>query len=108
MNAAVRCYRLHTLGRRIVARHKHADLIHAWADGAQVQVLHCGNWIDTPNPLWLENNEYRVKPQPKPDVVADAFVPRELVGTLLHAGVINIHYVFDAETGALKSAEVLK
>lgn len=93
-----------------MARHKHADLIHAYAEGAEMQYLKDGvGWVDLNFfPLWLDKNEYRVKPQPKPDVVADAFVPRELVGTLLHAGVINIHYVFDAETGALKSAEVLK
>jgi hypothetical protein len=46
-------------------RHKHADLIHAWADGAKIQYF-SGRWFYDPQPLWLENTKYRVKPRPKP------------------------------------------
>lgn len=44
--------------------HKHAAIIKAWADGAQVQVLQAnGQWRDLANPLW-NAIEYRVKPEP--------------------------------------------
>ena len=42
--------------------HKHADLIHSWADGAEIQVLGIDGWEDT-NPLWHLHNEYRIKPR---------------------------------------------
>ena len=42
--------------------HKHAAVIKAWADGAQIQVLKTnGQWQDLQNPLW-NAEEYRVKP----------------------------------------------
>ena len=31
-------------------KHKHADLIHAWADGAEIQYNQNGIWFDCPNP----------------------------------------------------------
>lgn len=47
--------------------HKHAEVIKAWADGAQIQVR--GNldrtWVDIPKsetPIWHHTLEYRVKP----------------------------------------------
>ena len=95
------------LRRRIVARHKHADLIHAWADGVQVQVHDYGKWIDTPHPLWLIACEYRVKPQPKPDYVLYDSVSPSSIGRHLTSPA-NVRFTFDGETGALKSAEVLK
>ena len=87
-------------------RHKHADLIHAWADGAEIQLLDGNKWVNT-YPLWLENNEYRVKPQPKPDYVLYDSVSPSSIGHHLTSPA-NVRFTFDGETGALKSAEVLK
>ena len=44
--------------------HKHADLIKAWADGAEIQ-CHCEDygWIDTSYPDWWEFGNYRIKPK---------------------------------------------
>lgn len=56
--------------------HKHAELIKAWADGAEIEERYIGNgdyegseWYVT-NGDWsdTENWEYRIKPEPKPDV----------------------------------------
>ena len=46
--------------------HKHAEVIHAWADGAQLQ-LKCfnGKWEDTNEPNWINGLEYRIKPAEK-------------------------------------------
>ena len=44
--------------------HKHADLIKAWADGAEIQCHHEDyGWIDTLYPKWWEFNNYRIKPK---------------------------------------------
>jgi hypothetical protein len=47
-------------------KHVHADLIKAWADGAQIQVYleRSEVWIDASPPSWDTKFKYRVKPQP--------------------------------------------
>jgi hypothetical protein len=45
--------------------HKHAEVIKAWADGAEIQYkdsVYC-LWHTIPDPLWVETVEYRVKPE---------------------------------------------
>lgn len=51
--------------------HKHAELIKAWADGNQIQVLSCltEEWEDCNNPVWATQAEYRIKPEEKKPVV---------------------------------------
>lgn len=55
--------------------HKHAELIKAWADGAEIQLRHTGGvWQDcTYNaPKWKEAVEYRIKPSnPNADKIAE-------------------------------------
>mgnify|MGYP006299338035 CR=1 FL=1 len=47
-----------------MARHKHADLIIAWAEGAEIEVqISTDTWILIPNPMWYEYKEYRLKPK---------------------------------------------
>ena len=50
-------------------KHKHADLIHAWADGAEIQLFHIDRWEDCPSPAWRDAVTYRVKPEKKKPVV---------------------------------------
>jgi hypothetical protein len=45
--------------------HVHAELIKAWADGAEIQ-SRTGidkEWYDAFNPQWREHHEYRIKPE---------------------------------------------
>ena len=56
------------------APHKHAALIKAWADGAEIQAEFGefgkpGPWLICPNPQWNGNVNYRIKPEPVPNVV---------------------------------------
>lgn len=55
----------------------HADLIKAWADGAEIQVKARGDggfiWTDLGTPGWHEDNEYRIKPENKVYYVAVAY-----------------------------------
>lgn len=52
-------------------KHKHAELIKAWADGAQIEVKHPLNssWFDANPPSWDLDYEYRIKPEEKKPVV---------------------------------------
>ena len=90
-------------------KHKHADLIHAWADGAQIQCKQHGYedcWADVGYPNW-ENPYcvYRIKPEPKPDIVKERCVASWTgISTNLCP---NLRLTFDGETGELKSAEVI-
>lgn len=44
--------------------HKHAEVIKAWADGAEIESIApwLGEWVDCPNPLWRDTVSYRIKP----------------------------------------------
>jgi len=56
-------------------KHKHADLIHAWADGAEIQyrpVPEYGEWKDEPRHLiWDNLAEYRIKPEQDGSLIND-------------------------------------
>jgi len=110
-------------------RHKHADLIIAWANGAKIEYWHAGHekWLDIDaNPSWWYNVEYRIKPEPKPDIVRYARASfteyhfksfesmddnKKRTGTywsINKSGVDNIKATFDGETGELKKVEIIK
>ena len=101
-------------------KHKHAELIIAWANGARIQIKDKQTgWEDLcSTPSWRNDFEYRIKPEPKPDVVVySRVVGKFLIGCdgieiqqlILrpYADNSNIKYTFDGEWGILKSAEVL-
>lgn len=93
--------------------HKHAELIKAWADGAQIQyksqLLAERGWVDDPHPSFDVDYEWRIKPEPKPDDVIFICAKTNWIGYshLRHAD-HNLQITLDGETGALKAAEVLK
>ena len=103
-------------------KHKHADLIHAWADGAKIQYFYHGEWVDWESytsPSWGKTIEYRIKPMPKPDVVRNITVEatlkcgetcgEEFVKVFKSGKYLspNLRLTFDGETGKLKATEVL-
>ena len=104
-----------------MAEHKHAAVLRAIADGKDVQVFReaYGDWIDF-NPKTHVNpissglsSQWRIKPEPKPDVHIYAAALRIGNNTSLgfrDGGEIgaNLRLTFDGETGQLKAAEVLK
>lgn len=48
-------------------KHIHCDVIKAWADGADIQVLGAdfsNKWVDVAQPVWDARFKYRVKPKP--------------------------------------------
>ena len=88
--------------------HKHADVIKAWADGAEVQ-YRCsasGDWMPATCPGWSHIATYRIKPEPKPDRNVAAWVFSDGSAMVLTRD-SNVKFTFDGETGKLKAAEVL-
>jgi len=98
--------------------HKHAELIKAWADGqAEVEYRYPKDdgslslWKDLTQCVFHEWYEYRIKPEPKPDVVTYYSIDTDGVWWRTYQTdnmKPNIAIAFDGETGELKSAEVLK
>ncbi len=90
--------------------HKHAELIKAWADGAEIQYQDSfEDWFDCQDdPRWAEHVTYRIKPEPKPDWRLFYLATKEH-GAQLSTAIYshNLVLTFDGETGKLKSAEVL-
>lgn len=86
--------------------HKHATLIKAWADGAQIQLRLHSDWIDI-YPMWRSDEEYRIKPEPAPDVIRFTIISEDCVPTDERFVGANICLIFDGDTGKLKKAEVL-
>ena len=82
--------------------HKHAELIKAWADGAEIQQKvseengGLGGW-QTFEGKW-----------DKPDVVEYWQITLTNCGQMDDEEDANLKLTFDGETGELKSAEVLK
>lgn len=86
--------------------HPHKDLIIAWASGANIQFSNGGTWEDIEPPSWNVNKKYRIKPEPKPDVVKELFAEVDPLLDLSYKAP-NLRLTFCGETGKLKSAEVL-
>lgn len=98
-------------------KHKHAEMIKAWADGAKIQFRDSGQWWDTDEPSWNLNFKYRIKPELQEDVVkkfylesnatlglrfSEAYSDMDLRGRL---GCIKCTFSYD--TGMLTSVEML-
>jgi hemoglobin-like flavoprotein len=104
-------------------RHKHAEVLEAISLGKDVEWF-CNSVgkftlmgkADQVNPIAYPHFDWRIKPEPKPDVVkhfkasidlkyGDA-IAHSVAEEWLHCS--NMKLTFDGDTGALKSAEVIK
>ena len=101
--------------------HKHKDLIIAYANGAKIEYYHPtdNEWYGTSNPDWYEHIQYRIKPEPKPDVVKYMGLDCNIMTGIVESGDFwgdfatvdhwdnQIKLTFCGDTGKLKSAEVI-
>ena len=99
--------------------HKHAELIKAWADGAIIQFYsHDDVWYDCTNnyPAWDVEQEYRIKPEPKPDYHSYIALLSVEDDIWRHFGYISdfnkfpsvLRAIHDGQTDKIKSVEVMK
>jgi hypothetical protein len=98
-------------------RNIHADIIHAYAEGAKVEWREdsTGTWADINRPGFDPRFQYRIKTTPKPDVVYYGMA--KLIGELCAIklnrvpeccrAIDNFRITFSGEDGFLKSAEVI-
>lgn len=92
-------------------KHKHAELIKAWADGAQIEFLttDTNEWCDLISPRWSEGVQYRVKP--KMDCIRYFSISEFGAGEIKIQDVIAyenvVALIFNCDN-QLKSAEVIK
>ena len=80
-------------------KHKHAELIHAWADGAEIQAKapNINKWINVFHPSWDDCLQYRIKPEEKAPVVRWLWA-KQVIG-----GEWTISPVFRSEEEASKT-----
>ena len=101
--------------------HKHAELIKAWADGTIIQYKDFNDdWADCVCnlPVWNLNTEYRIKPEPKPDIVKYLAISADIETTIYtittkQESAISydncVKLIFDGDNPSiLKSLEVIK
>jgi hypothetical protein len=97
--------------------HKHAELIKAWADGAEIECRDCRVWYHAKDPRWQEDMEYRIKPKTKLDIEKFFLLEsnpilglrlNEISGFQKQPHEDWIRIVFDGETAKMKSVEILK
>lgn len=78
-------------------KHRHAELIKAWADGKTIQVKQPWGWADTPTPLWTEDTEYRIKPDSVIQSLIDAYKNGETIQYRANANYattwFNLHFL---------------
>ena len=111
---------MYSLGKYLFGekmKHKHAEIIKAWADGAEIEMAirtkdgGC-TWLEVNHLGWEEDCLFRIKPEPKPDIVkylrATAIYDEICRWDIALPIYANLKIVFDVETGQPKSAEVLK
>lgn len=91
---------------------KHADVIRAYADGAEIEFrsLPSDRWSSTSNPIFFDEYEYRVKPVKKPDLVRYTTADVSSCSYYTDYKIVsdNLKLTFCGDTGKLLSAEVIK
>lgn len=98
----------------------HAEVIKAWADGAQIQLWINGTqeWKDVGvggyPVIFSATEKFRVKPEPMPDIIKyfhtniDEDTGKVYVTPQFYSTHSNIKVVFDGDTRELKSVELIK
>jgi len=76
--------------------HPHRDLIIAWANGAEIQVMLAWSkgWVDADTPGWDENSIYRIKPK-KPEIQVDH-----------HLMYLNLRFTVEKDGALMKFTDV--
>jgi len=94
--------------------HKHAEVTIAWLQDQSIKLEYTfDSWLGwaTPltkdiNPISHPDHDWRIKPEPKPDVVRYGTATWYFGHEVAEYG-DNLKAIFDSETGKLKSAEVI-
>jgi hypothetical protein len=70
-------------------KHKHYDLIVAWANGAKIECKdYDRRWYAINNPMWHDHTEYRIKPTPQQELAQPNIRISQLENQLQNARVL--------------------
>ena len=98
-------------------KHKHAELIKLWADGALIQrQSYNGIWIDDIRPYWHLDDNFRVKPEPNKELLVAMVFKNVLEEPVIISSMYicdpdeispmtNVKFTFDGETGEFLKVE---
>ncbi len=90
-----------------MTKHKHAELIKAWAEGAEIETFSKRHqrWVYTASPAWNTDSEYRLRPSA---IIWEARMEyrKDVVHAFIY-DVPNLRLSFDRDTKKLIKAEVL-
>ena len=91
-------------------RHKHYEIIMAWAEGKEIQFFDSDenqwrDWGYTSCPSFTVTSEWRIKPEPEPDVVVEL---KAFDGEAWISCDPNLILTFSGEDGRLIKAEVIQ
>ena len=97
-------------------KHKHSEVLHAFADGIECETWYGDKWVKTTDLFEFDHFEkIRIKPEPKPDVelFTKVYDQENYLAYTTHAiknkkDFHNLKLIFNGETGKLKDAEVIK
>lgn len=101
-------------------KHPRSDLIHAWADGKELQMLDISTntWVKVMKPNWDGNDNYRIKPEPDRmedySIYINAYArfehERKNHPTLKHQPLFlaDVRLTWDGLTGKLKNIQLLE
>lgn len=96
--------------------HKHAELIKAWADGAEIEMkVSEWHWVYIHKPHWDDDVEYRIKPEQNVDEVSYLIWGEALLGwceflrgTFVDHAKEKIKVIRDGKTGKIKGVELMQ
>lgn len=88
--------------------HVHAELIKAWADGAEIEFYSkdINEWHEAfdNDPSWTPTTQYRIKPEVKPDVTKVVTVVIDNKNSYIAK---KVELVFNPEMTEVKSAKII-
>lgn len=89
--------------------HKHAALIKAWADGAEIQFqAYNKTWEDIDRPSWGEQYEYRIKPVPKEIIQLHEYLEGSVIFSLEGYPHQKVKWTIDPETNKILNVELVE
>ena len=88
---------------------KHVELIKAWADGAEIEhrLRPDWDWVTSHYPSFDDHAEYRIKPEPPPNIVLMTCVYPWREEIAMCSARPNLRLTFNPEGTKLLTAEVL-
>ena len=91
-------------------KHKHAELIKKWADGALIEQKIYTEWVACDKPTWDVNSIYRVRQESQDFAVSANVIFEQTSSGYLKFSIYgdhNVDFIFDGNSKKLKAVNLL-